>query len=76
MQIPSLFIPINLNCAKIDKDLKKLNLGLFMQNNLSRAFFLKNFMKILNSEKLRYKYYKNCKSFFSEHDQKKIKTLI
>ena len=76
MKIPSLFIPINLNYAKVDKDLKKLNLGLFMQNTLSKPYFLKSFMSVLNSEKLRYKYYKNCKSFFSNHDPKKIKNLI
>ena len=47
-----------------------------MQNTLSKPYFLKSFMSVLNSEKLRYKYYKNCKSFFSNHDPKKIKNLI
>ena len=78
LQIPSIIVPMNKKFERFDKELSNLNLAFFLKYVDIKKNTKFNYLlyKLLNFTKLRYKMFKECKSFFHSHDKNLALKLI
>ena len=78
LQIPSIIIPVNKNFEIFDRELKNLNLSIFLKYlDLKNTKRFNNLLyKLLNVSNLRYKMFTECKSFFHHHDENLALKLV